>query len=169
VAPRVHSLRPLALIVAEGTGRRISAWRNLVWDDVDFEAGTIRWRAEHDKNGYEQVVVMSDSVRDALAPQQKAQAAIGKAAVFPSPKDPMKACSRHLLDDWLRRAYKLAQVVPRRRGIWHSIRRKWATERRGYPVKDVAGAGGWRNEEVLVTPYRQAEARPSRSVVLHPA
>jgi len=45
VAPRVHSLLPLALIVAEGTGRRISAWRNLVWDDVDFEAGTIRWRA----------------------------------------------------------------------------------------------------------------------------
>ena len=45
VAPCVHSLLPLALIVAEGTGRRISAWRNLVWDDVDFEAGTIRWRA----------------------------------------------------------------------------------------------------------------------------
>ena len=76
-------------------------------------------------------MVMSDSVRDALAPQQKAQAAIGKAAVFPSPKDPMKACSRHLLDDWLRRAYKLAKVVPQRRGIWHSIRRKWATERKG--------------------------------------
>src|SRR2546429_9038418 len=31
VAPRVHSLLPLALIVAEGTGRRISAWRKLVW------------------------------------------------------------------------------------------------------------------------------------------
>ncbi len=28
VAPRVHSLLPLALIVAEGAGRRISAWRN---------------------------------------------------------------------------------------------------------------------------------------------
>ncbi len=168
VAPRVHSLLPLALIVAEGTGRRISAWRNLVWDDVDFEAGTIRWRAEHDKNGYEQVVVMSDSVRDALAPQQKAQAAIGKAAVFPSPKDPMKACSRHLLDDWLRRAYKLAKVVPQRRGMWHSIRRKWATERKGYPVKDVAAAGGWKTEEVLVTSYQQADAETIKNVVLHP-
>src|SRR2546428_830151 len=79
VAPRVHPLLPLALIVAEGTGRRISAWRNLVWDDVDFEAKTIHWRAEHDKKGYEQVVVMSDVVREALAGQQKAQAAIGKA------------------------------------------------------------------------------------------
>ena len=53
VSPRVHALLPLALIVAEGTGRRISAWRNLVWDDIDFEAGTIHWSAEHDKRGYE--------------------------------------------------------------------------------------------------------------------
>ncbi len=66
VAPRVHPLLPLALIVAEGIGRRISAWRNLVWDDIDFEAKTIHRRAEHDKKGYEQVVVMSDAVRDAL-------------------------------------------------------------------------------------------------------
>ena len=135
VAPRVHSLLPLALIVAEGTGRRISAWRNLVWDDVDFEAGTIRWCAEHDKQGLEQVVPMSSTVGDALLAQQKAQAAIGQTAVFPSPKDPTKPCSRYLLDDWLRRAYKLAKVVLQRRGMWHSIRRKWATERKGYPVK----------------------------------
>ena len=32
----------------------------------------------------------------------------------------------------------MAKVVPQRRGMWHSIRRKWATERKGYPVKDVA-------------------------------
>src|SRR2546425_4920025 len=96
VAPRVHPLLPLALILAEGTGRRISAWRNLVWDDVDFEAGTIHWRAEHDKKGYEQVVVMSDSVREALAGQQKAQAAIGKAAGYPSPKDPTKIGRAHV-------------------------------------------------------------------------
>ena len=74
VAPRVHALLPLALIVAEGTGRRISAWRNLVWDDVNFGAGTIHWRAEHDKKGYEQVVVMSESVRDALAAQLRLDA-----------------------------------------------------------------------------------------------
>src|SRR2546422_4124639 len=38
-------------VVAEGTGRRLSAWRNLFWDDVDFDAGTIRWRAANDKKG----------------------------------------------------------------------------------------------------------------------
>jgi len=168
VAPRVHSMLPLALIVAEGTGRRISAWRNLVWDDVDFEAGTIHWRAEHDKKGFEQVVVMSDAVRDALSAQRKAHPAIGKTAVFPAPKDPTKPCNRHLFDDWLRRAYKLAKIVPQRRGMWHSIRRKWATERKGYPVKDVAAAGGWKTEEVLMTSYQQADAETIKNVVLHP-
>src|SRR3989475_2973859 len=144
VAPRVHPLLPLALIVAEGTGRRISAWRNLVWDDVDFEAGTIRWRAEHDKKGYEQVVVMSDSVAEALAAQQKSQAAIGRAAVFPSPKDSTKACNRHLFDDWLRRAYRFAKNVPQSRERWHSIRRKGATGGEGQPVKDGAAGAGLR-------------------------
>src|SRR3989475_13111220 len=111
---------------------------------------------------------MSDEVREAVGSQQKAQAAIGKAAVFPPPKDRRKPCSRNLLDDWLRRAYKLAKVVPQRRGMWHSIRRKWATERKGYPVKDVAAAGGWRTEEVLVTSYQQADAETIKNVVLHP-
>jgi len=80
----------------------------------------------------------------------------------------MKPCSRHLLDDWLRRAYKVAKVVPQRRGMWHSIRRKWATERKGYPVKDVAAAGGWKTEEVLVTSYQQVDAETIKNVVLHP-
>ena len=44
VAEQVHPLLKLALIVAEGTGRRLSAWRNLFWEDVDFDAGTIRWQ-----------------------------------------------------------------------------------------------------------------------------
>jgi hypothetical protein len=60
---------------------------------------------------------MSESVRDALAVQQKAQAAIGKTAVFPSPKDPTKPCNHHLFDDWLRRAFKSAKIVPQRRGM----------------------------------------------------
>jgi integrase len=39
----------LALVLAEGTGRRLSAIRHLRWDDIDLEHGTIRWRAEADK------------------------------------------------------------------------------------------------------------------------
>ncbi len=67
VADQVHPLLKLALIVAEGTGRRISAWCNLRWDDVDFQNGTIRWRAGTDKTGFEQIVPMTEAVKEALA------------------------------------------------------------------------------------------------------
>ncbi len=38
----------------------------------------------------------------------------------------------------------------------------------GYPVKDVAAAGGWKTEEVLVTSYQQADAETIKNVVLRP-
>ncbi len=46
----------LALVLAEATGRRLGSIRHLRWEDVDFERGTIRWRAEHDKKAREWVV-----------------------------------------------------------------------------------------------------------------
>ena len=47
-------------------------------------AGTIRRRAVSDKQGYEQVVVMTDAVKEALKDARKRQAAIGKRAGIPS-------------------------------------------------------------------------------------
>ena len=168
VADKVHPLLKLALVLAEGTGRRISAWRNLRWDDVDLQEGTIRWRAEHDKGGYEDTRPMSDAVSEALREARKAQKAIGSAPVFPAPKDPAKACDRHLLDNWLRKAFAQAEIEQEPGGMWHTLRRKWATERKGYPVKDVAAAGGWRDERTILTSYQQSDAATVRQVVLHP-
>jgi integrase len=168
VAGEVHPLLKLALVVAEGTGRRISAWRNLRWDDVDFQVGEIRWRAQFDKSGFEDVRPMSDAVKDALREARKAQRAIGPAPVFPAPKDPTRPCDRHLLDNWLRRAFPKAGLKQEPGGLWHTLRRKWATERKGYPVKDVAAAGGWRDERTILTSYQQADAATVKQVVLHP-
>lgn len=168
VADEVHPLLRLALVLAEGTGRRVSAWRNLRWDDVDLQEGTIRWRAEHDKSGYEDVRPMSDTVREALREARMTQKAIGSAPVFPAPKDATRPCDRHLLDNWLRRAFKEAEIKQEPGGMWHTLRRKWATERKGYPVKDVAAAGGWRDERTILTSYQQSDAATVRQVVLHP-
>ncbi len=168
VADQVDPLLKLALVVAEGTGRRISACRSLLWEDIDFKKDTIRWRAENDKKGYEQVVPMSEAVRRALLAQRKARRAIGSTPVFPSPKDATQPPSRHLLDNWLRRAYRKAGIEPQPGGLWHPIRRKWVTERKGYPVKDVAVAGGWRDEQTMLRSYQQADAETVRQVVLHP-
>src|SRR2546426_11163922 len=167
-ADRVHALLKLALVVAEGTGRRLSAWRNLFWDDVDFDAGTIRWRAANDKKGYEQVVPMSNAVKRVLTAARRAQQTIGNTPVFPAPKNPAQPGGRHVLDGWPRKAYRLARLTPPPAGMWHSLRRKWATERKGYPVKDVAFAGGWRSERTVLSSYQQADAETVRQVVLHP-
>jgi len=154
--------------VAEGTGRRLSAWRQLTWDDVDLAAGTIRWRKEHDKQGYEQTVPMSEAVRDTLLEARRAQKTIGNAPVFPAPGDTARACDRYLLDRWLRRAYAAAKLVPREGGLWHTLRRKWATERKGYPVKDLAAAGGWKDEQTMLSSYQQSDQVTVKQVVLHP-
>src|SRR2546426_10691070 len=87
VADRAHPLLKLGLIVAEGTGRRLSAWRSLFWDDVDFEAGMIRWRAVNDKKGYEQVGRWSEGVKRARSAGRKGRKAVGNTPVFPAPKN----------------------------------------------------------------------------------
>jgi integrase len=166
VAGDVHPLLATALIIAEGTGRRISAIRLLRWSDVEMSQPAIRWRAENDKRGYEQVVVCSADVADAL---RRARAITGNSEwVLPAPKNAERACDRHLLDSWLRRAYERAELTPEPGGLWHPIRRKWATERKPFPVKDVAAAGGWRDVQTLLRSYQQADEETIKHVVLNP-
>ncbi len=43
----------VALVLAHETGHRIGAIRQLRWPDIDMRAGVIRWRAEHEKSGFE--------------------------------------------------------------------------------------------------------------------
>jgi hypothetical protein len=62
----------------------------------------------------------------------------------------------------------LAKVKLKPGGLWHSMRRKWATVRKGYPVKDVAAAGGWRDEATMLTSYQQVDAATIKQVVLKP-
>ncbi len=74
--------------------------------------------------------------------------------------------TRHLADKWLRKGEKLAGLEPLRGTLWHSYRRKWATERKHMPDVDVAHAGGWKNTVSLETAYQQADAETTLRVVL---
>jgi integrase len=56
----------LALVLAEATGRRLGAIRQLQWKDIDLESQTIRWRAESDKQGQEWIVPIPDALADEL-------------------------------------------------------------------------------------------------------
>lgn len=170
-ADQVHPQLRLALVVAEGTGRRLSAWRQLRWDDLNFETkpfGAIRWRAETDKKGFEQVVPIAAQVRQALLEARQKQKAIGTAWVFPADQDPALPTKRELFDQRLRRAYEVAKVIKEPGSLWHALRRKWATERKGYPISDVAAAGGWRDKQTLLESYQRADEETIRMVVLNP-
>lgn len=56
----------VALHVFAFAGPRQNAARHLEWDDVDFGAGTVRWRPEYDKLGYDRTQLLPVQVIDAL-------------------------------------------------------------------------------------------------------
>ncbi len=76
---------------------------------------------------------------------------------------------RSTMDRRLRKAYKHAELESPPGGLWHAWRRKWATEGKQFPLKDVAGAGGWRSTETLVRCYQQTDEAAVLSVVLRGA
>jgi integrase len=56
----------LALVLAEATGRRLGSIRQLQWEDFDYSASTIRWRAEADKKGVASTVRIPPALRDEI-------------------------------------------------------------------------------------------------------
>ena len=60
VSSRVDWRFRVALVLAHETGHRIGAIRKLMWSDIDFEGREVRWRAEHEKTGYEHITPLTD-------------------------------------------------------------------------------------------------------------
>ncbi len=66
------------------------------------------------------------------------------------------------------RAYALSGTKKLRGGLWHTFRRKWATERKPYPLRDVAAAGSWSDVQMLLSCYQQPDAETFRLVIEGP-
>ena len=58
---------------------------------------------------------------------------------------------------WLKKAEQLAKVPKQVGGSFHPYRRAWATARKHLPITDVAAAGGWKSEAVLLRHYQQPD------------
>ena len=58
-----------------------------------------------------------------------------------------------------------AKLPKLRGGLWHPYRRKWATERKHLPIRDVAAAGGWNDTETLLTCYQQPDGKTLLAVM----
>jgi len=167
VADRVSPLMPLLITLMDSTGRRLSSVLGLRWDDFDFEKRTITWRGELDKKRRTWVVPMPRQAERHLLNFRAEHPAIGSALVFPMQNDPTKPVTRHLASDWMHRAYRYAGIDRQKGGLWHPFRRKWATERKAYPVKDTAAAGGWEDLPTALM-YQQPDDATLRHLIDHP-
>jgi integrase len=168
VADAVHPYLRTLITLARGTGRRLSAVLGLWWKDIDFDEGTIRWRAEHDKLRRTSVVPAARATLEELRRFRALRPGVGESPLFPHPRSKMHSgghVSRHLAAYWLKRAYELSGAPKSDGSLWHAFRRLWATERKQLPVKDVAAAGGWKDITTLIECYQQPDDLTLRAVV----
>jgi hypothetical protein len=71
-------------------------------------------------------------------------------------------------DKWLTVAEQKAKLEKLQGGLWHPYRRKWTTERKYLPLKDVAVVGGWTDTETLLNCYQQADPTTMLAVMSEP-
>ncbi len=147
----------VALVLAHETGHRIGAIRQLRWADVDLAGGVVRWRAEHEKNGYEHRTPITAEAVAALEEARRRNPGIGDAPVLPAPTDPSACLSGNRAQVWWRRAEKLAGLEPKPGRGWHSLRRKFATDLMNQPLKVLCELGGWKTAQTVLRCYQQAD------------
>lgn len=196
------------LALARFTGRRIDAICNLHASDLLLSPdrmrtalaemgrderladlwplGAIRWRAEHDKLGFDELAPLSAPARDALDAYLRSAGRVGNVVLFPAPGPKVsekraeaegenrkerkeQAIERRLVTRWLLKAEKAAGLPKLEQGCWHAYRRLWVVERKHLPDTDVASAGGWRDTRALKVSYQQADPATMLRVVQHGA
>jgi integrase len=144
----------LLLVIVHETGHRIGAVRQLRWLDVDVERAEVLWPASTDKMGRSHVTPLTE---EALRALKGARSGIGHAWVFPTPSNPSQPCSRHTVDQWLERAVQYSGLKMPPRFGWHSFRRKFATDLKDVPLRDLMAAGGWQSPDTVVRCYQEPE------------
>ncbi len=152
----------LAFVLANETGHRLGAIRHLRWSDVDLEGARIRWRARHDKIGFEHVTPMSSVLHEVLVKAQRSVAAIGDAWVLPASRNASRPCPKGTLDKWFAEAARRAKVELPRGARWHSIRRKFATELQDMTLRNLCHLGGWKDFKTVLSCYQQPDESAMR-------
>lgn len=176
-ARRMNPLYRVFLLLVEATGRRMGSVLHLEWEDVDFEEGTVRWQAEKDKMGTETVVAMSRYVSRLLRVWRRMnpdtvfvfQKTDGRRGLRPGAKlSKAQPYGNDAGYKWIDYIFEEAQIEKPKGAGWHSLRRKWVTERKDLPRADVMAAGGWKSESAF-SRYEQPDPKTTRVAVERPA
>jgi integrase len=165
VAPKVGDRFELALVLCSETGHRISSVRSLRWADVDLTAGVVAWPAEFDKVDNQHKTPLSEPAVAALKAYRARQAAIA-GWIFPG-QDGTAPLERGRFYAWWRLACTLAEI-DRPKGAFHTMRRRFATDRLGVPLKTLAALGGWKDTRTLVECYQHPDMEQLREALVAP-
>jgi integrase len=171
VAGEVDWRLPAVLSLAESTGQRISSILRIKRGDIDLERqphGWIRFRAENQKTGVEHSLPLTPECAALLTRHLRQVPDHPDAWLFPGERTPEHPVDGSKMSKLLRKAYARAGLKTLRGGLWHPWRRKWATERKHLPLKDVAKAGGWKDPNTLLICYQQPDEGTMTRVVLEP-
>jgi integrase len=159
------------LVIAEATGRRIGAVRQLRATDLrlaEGKFGKIAWPATTDKLRKAWLTPITKELRERLLKVMRERQAVGDAPLFPAPRTATAAVDRETLASWLREAERRAGVPRLEHDSFHGLRRKWSTERKHLPDVDVATAGGWRSILTMKRAYQQADDAGVEEAVFEP-
>lgn len=123
--------------------------------DEKAPRGRIKKWGEGENKGREAWVPMSRAVRAAV---DALPLVIGDGPLFPLPWNEKEPWT---YDYAKNRAIKACEAAERPWLGFHSLRRKWATERKHHPLKDVQAAGGWKTPTMVL----QYQAEEDESVL----
>ncbi len=155
----------VALVLAHETGHRIGAIRKLRWSDIDIEGRTIRWRAEHEKSGYEHRTPVTVEAIAVLELARQRNPGSGDAPLLPAPWDPSRCLGSCQPRGWWQKAEALAGLEPKRGRGWHSLRRKFASDLMDQPLKVLCELGGWKEAKTVLRCYQRADEAQLRKAL----
>jgi integrase len=152
-------------VLAHETGHRAASIRLLRWDDVDLRRRVATWRSENDKIGFQHETPLSSEAVRVLEEARAKRPAIGNAWVFPAPRDSREPVHRQTLLKWWGKARKLAKIPPTPGLGYHGLRRKFATELKGAPLRDLMDLGGWKAPQTVVQVYQRPDQNTMREAL----
>ena len=144
-APVVHLDFQLAFVLVHETGHRLSSVRHLWVSDVSLPQQLVRWRGEVDKEGNTHVMPLTDEAIGVLESALARGHAVGDVWLFPAERrhgNGEGPRARSTFSKWWWEAEALAGLDHDKRWGWHSLRRKFATELKHIPLKDLCDLGG---------------------------
>ena len=67
--------------------------------------------------------------------------------------------------DWWERGERLAEITHEPGLGWHSLRRKFATELKHTPLKDLCYLGGWKEPQTVLKCYQRPDESTMREAL----